>query len=170
MESGPEAVAICLLFSYKNPVHEILLEKAFKKHGIPVSRSSEIIPEFREFERASTTAINAFIQPVVQSYVQEIRRAARKVGRLRDYDIMKSAGGVAASGEIDGLPVRIPTLDITTIGAGGGSIAWMDKGGALRIGPQSAGSEPGPACYGTCLPAKKPLALFFCQRTSGDRR
>ena len=147
MESGPEAVAICLLFSYKNPVHEILLEKAFKKHGIPVSRSSEIIPEFREFERASTTAINAFIQPVVQSYVQEIRKVAREVGGPRDYDIMKSAGGVAASGEIDGLPVRIPTLDITTIGAGGGSIAWMDKGGALRVGPQSAGSEPGPACY-----------------------
>ncbi len=205
MESGAEAVAICLLFSYKNPAHEILLEKAFKKHGIPVSRSSEIIPEFREFERASTTAINAFIQPVVQSYVQEIRKAAREVGGPPDYDIMKSAGGVAASGEIhpvelllsgpaggvsgglllarltgrknlitfdmggtsadfsaivdntplwtdegeiDGLPVRIPTLDITTIGAGGGSIAWMDKGGALRVGPQSAGSEPGPACYG----------------------
>ena len=204
MESGPEAVAICLLFSYKNPAHEILLEKAFKKHGIPVSRSSEIIPEFREFERASTTAINAFIQPVVQSYVQEIRKAIREVGGPQDYDIMKSAGGVAASdeihpvelllsgpaggvsgglllarltgrknlitfdmggtsadflaimdntplwtdeGEIDGLPVRIPTLDITTIGAGGGSIAWMDKGGALRVGPQSAGSEPGPACY-----------------------
>ncbi|MEA1990624.1 MAG: hydantoinase/oxoprolinase family protein [Thermodesulfobacteriota bacterium] len=100
MESGPEAVAICLLFSYKNPAHEILLEKAFKKHGIPVSRSSEIIPEFREFERASTTAINAFIQPVVQSYVQEIRKAIREVGGPRDYDIMKSAGGVAASDEI----------------------------------------------------------------------
>ncbi|RPI55621.1 MAG: hydantoinase/oxoprolinase family protein, partial [Deltaproteobacteria bacterium] len=204
MEAGAEAVAICLLFSYKNPAHEILLEKAFKKRGMSVSRSSEIIPEFREFERASTTAINAFIQPVVQSYVQEIRKAVRKVGGPPDYDIMKSAGGVAASreihpvelllsgpaggvsgglllarltgrenlitfdmggtsadfsaivdnaplwtdeSEIDGLPVRIPTLDITTIGAGGGSIAWMDKGGALRVGPQSAGSVPGPACY-----------------------
>jgi N-methylhydantoinase A len=205
MESGAEAVAICLLFSYKNPVHEILLEKAFKKRGMPVSRSSEIIPVFREFERASTTAINAFIQPVVQSYVQEIHKAVRKVGGPLDYDIMKSTGGVAASGEIhpveillsgpagglsgglllaglterknlitfdmggtsadfsaivdntplwtdeceiDGLPVSIPTLDITTVGAGGGSIVWMDSGGALRVGPQSAASQPGPACYG----------------------
>jgi len=204
MESGAEAVAICLLFSYKNPAHEILLENVFKKRGMPVSRSSKIIPEFREFERASTTAINAFIQPIVQSYLQEIHKAVRKAGGPPDYDIMKSTGGVAASGEIhpveillsgpaggvsgglllagltgrknlitfdmggtsadfsaivdnsllwtdegeiDGLPVSIPTLDITTIGAGGGSIAWMDSGGALRVGPQSAGSEPGPACY-----------------------
>ncbi|OPL15760.1 MAG: hypothetical protein AVO38_09575 [delta proteobacterium ML8_D] len=204
VKSGAEAVAICLLFSYKNPTHEILLEKAFKRRGMPVSRSSKIIPEFREFERASTTAINAFVQPVVQSYLKEIHKAVRKAGGPPDYNIMKSTGGVAASGEIhpveillsgpaggvsgglllaeltgrknlitfdmggtsadfsaivdntplwtdegeiDGLPISIPTLDITTIGAGGGSIAWMDSGGALRVGPQSAGSEPGPACY-----------------------
>jgi len=204
LEAGAEAVAICLLYAYKHPAHEILLEKEFKKRGIPSSRSSQIIPEFREFERASTTSINAFIQPIVHAYVKKIRQAIQAVGGPPDYYIMKSAGGVAASrevypvemllsgpaggvsgglllgkrmrrkdlitfdmggtsadfsaivdhaplrteeGEIDGLPIRLPILDITTIGAGGGSIAWMDKGGALHVGPQSAGSEPGPACY-----------------------
>jgi len=204
LESGAEAAAICLLFSYKNPSHEILLEQALKKKGISVSRSSEIIPEFREFERASTTAINAFVQPVVHNYVEKIRLAIKEAGGHGDYYIMKSGGGVAASrevnpveillsgpaggvsggvllgkhmgrpdmitfdmggtsadfsaivdhtplstdeGMVDGLPIRLPTLDITTIGAGGGSIAWVDNGGALRVGPQSAGSEPGPACY-----------------------
>jgi N-methylhydantoinase A len=204
IEAGAEAVAICLLYSYKNPAHEILLENEFTKRGIPVSRSSEIIPEFREFERASTTAIDAFVQPIVHNYVEKIRNAIQDAGGPPDYYIMKSGGGVAASrelypvemllsgpaggvsgglllgkrmkrkdvitfdmggtsadfsaivdytplwteeGEIDALPIRLPILDITTIGAGGGSIAWVDKGGALRVGPQSAGSEPGPACY-----------------------
>ncbi|OEU52043.1 MAG: hypothetical protein BA872_07145 [Desulfobacterales bacterium C00003060] len=204
MDVGAEAVAICLLYSYKNPAHEILLEKEFENRSIPVSMSSEIIPEFREYERASTTAINAFVQPIVHSYVENIRKAILDAGGPPDYFIMKSGGGVATSaevhpvevllsgpaggvsgglllgkrmkkkdlitfdmggtsadfsaivdntplwteeGEIDGLPIRIPILDITTIGAGGGSIAWVDKGGALRVGPQSAGSEPGPACY-----------------------
>ena len=204
IEAGAEAVAICLLYSYKNPVHEIMLEKEFTKRGIPVSRSSEIIPEFREFERASTTAINAFVQPVVRAYVEKIREAIQAAAGPLDYYIMKSGGGVATSrevfpaemllsgpaggvsgglllgkgmkrkdlitfdmggtsadfsaivddsplwteeGQIDGLPIRLPILDITTIGAGGGSIAWVDKGKALRVGPQSAGSDPGPACY-----------------------
>jgi N-methylhydantoinase A len=204
IKAGAEAAAICLLYSYKNPAHEILLEKEFAKRGIPVSRSSEIIPEFREFERASTTAINAFVQPVVHTYVEKIRNAIKNAEGPAEYDIMKSGGGVAGSrevhpvemllsgpaggvsgglflgklmkrkdlitfdmggtsadfsaiidhtplwteeGEIDGLPIRLPILDITTIGAGGGSIAWVDRGGALRVGPQSAGSEPGPACY-----------------------
>ncbi|MBW2317205.1 MAG: hydantoinase/oxoprolinase family protein [Deltaproteobacteria bacterium] len=204
IRAGAEAVAICLLFSYKNPIHEIVLEEEFKKKQIPVSRSSEIIPEFREFERASTTTINAFVQPMVGTYVNNIREDIRAAGGPSDYYLMKSCGGVATSpeiypvelllsgpaggvsgslilghnmkmknlvtfdmggtsadfsaiiggaplwtdeGKIDALPVRIPILDITTVGAGGGSIAWMDKGGALRVGPQSAGSNPGPACY-----------------------
>jgi N-methylhydantoinase A len=204
LKAGAEAVAISLLFAFSHPAHEILLEKAFAKRGLPVSRSSEIIPEFREFERASTTTINAFVQPVVHAYLEKIREATKAAGGPQDYDIIKSGGGVAASaevypvemllsgpaggvsggllfgkhlkrkglvtfdmggtsadfsaivdgvplwteeGEIDGLPIRIPILDITTIGAGGGSIAWIDKGRALRVGPQSAGSEPGPACY-----------------------
>jgi len=204
VKAGAVSAAICLLFSYQNPSHEILLEKAFKKRGLSVSRSSEIIPEFREFERASTTTINAFVQPIVRSYIERIGTAIKAAQGPPDYYIMKSGGGVAASsevqpvemvlsgpaggvsggillasrlgrpnlatfdmggtsadfsaivngtplwtddGEIDGLPIRIPILDITTIGAGGGSIAWTDKGGALRVGPQSAGSDPGPACY-----------------------
>jgi N-methylhydantoinase A len=204
IEAGAEAAAICLLFSYKNPSHEMRLEKEFKKRGIPVSRSSHVIPEFREFERASTTAINAFVQPIVDTYVEKIRSSIQEAGGPDDYYVMKSGGGVATSGEvnpvemllsgpaggvagslllgkhlnkknlitfdmggtsadfsaivdnillstedgeIDGLPVRLPILDITTIGAGGGSIGWVDQGGALRVGPQSAGSEPGPACY-----------------------
>lgn len=204
IEAGAEAVAICLLFAYKNPAHEIVLEKTFTSKGLAVSRSSEIVPEFREFERASTTSINAFVDPIVSAYVEKIRRTLHQAEGPPDYDIMKSGGGVAASGEIypvemllsgpaggvsggvllgrlmgrqnlttfdmggtsadfsgivdntplwtdegeiDGLPIRIPILDITTIGAGGGSIAWIDSGGALRVGPQSAGSDPGPACY-----------------------
>jgi len=204
IEAGAEAAAICLLFSYKNPSHEMLLEEALQKRGIPVSRSADVIPEIREFERASTTAINAFLQPIVDTYVEKIRSDIQEAGGPDDYYVMKSGGGVAASrevnpvemllsgpaggvagglllgkhlnkkdlitfdmggtsadfsaivdhtplwtedGEIDGLPVRLPILDITTIGAGGGSIGWVDQGGALRVGPQSAGSEPGPACY-----------------------
>jgi N-methylhydantoinase A len=204
IQAKVDAVAICLLFSYKNPTHEILIAEEFEKRGVPVSRSSEIIPEFREFERASTTTINAFVQPIVRSYLENIGQAIQDSGGPRDYYIMKSGGGVATppevypvelllsgpaggvsgailfgrdigkknlttfdmggtsadfsaimdhtplwtdEGEIDGLPVRIPILDITTVGAGGGSIAWIDKGGALRVGPQSAGSDPGPTCY-----------------------
>ena len=211
VRAGAEAVAISLLYAFKNPAHEILLEMAFTKRGLPVSRSSEIIPEFREYERASTTTINAFVQPVVSAYLKRIKGAIQGGGGPPDYDIMKSGGGVAASaevypvemllsgpaggvsgglllgkllkrnnlvtfdmggtsadfsaivnhspvwteeGEIDGLPIRIPILDITTIGAGGGSIAWVDNGGALRVGPESAGSEPGPACYN--LGGKRP--------------
>ena len=205
IDAGAEAVAVCLLFSFKNPSHEILIAEAFESQGIPVSRSSDIVPEFREFERASTTTINAFVQPRVDRYVKKIRHTLRDTQGVGDYYIMKSGGGVATSpevtpvelllsgpaggvaggillgknmgkknlitfdmggtsadfsaivdntavwteeGEIDGLPVRIPILDITTVGAGGGSVAWIDKGGALRVGPQSAGSDPGPACYG----------------------
>ncbi|MEW5802267.1 MAG: hydantoinase/oxoprolinase family protein [bacterium] len=203
-KSGAEAVAICLLFSYRNQEHELLIERVMKAAGLAVSRSSEIIPEFREYERASTTAINAFVQPVLQGYLERIQDALQAAAGPRAYYVMKSNGGVAASheilpveailsgpaggvagavilgreirqsslvtfdmggtsadfsaivdynplwtdeGEIDGLPIRLPMIDITTVGAGGGSIAWLDRGGALRVGPQSAGADPGPACY-----------------------
>ena len=203
-KSGAEVAAISLLFSYRNPDHEIVLEQALKGKGIPVCRSSEIIPEFREYERSSTTAINAFVQPILQKYLEKLRIALDQAGGPSAYYVMKSSGGVATSqevfpvevilsgpaggvagavilgreiqrhdmvtfdmggtsadfsaitnytpiwtdeGEIDGLPIRIPIIDITTIGAGGGSIAWIDRGGALRVGPESAGAVPGPACY-----------------------
>ena len=194
VKTGAVSAAICLLFSYKNACHEILLEKAFKKKGLSVSRSSQVIPEFREFERASTTTINAFLQPIVRSYTEKIGKAIRAAEGPPDYYIMKSGGGVAASGEvqpvelvlsgpaggvsggvllgsrlerrnlatfdmggtsadfsaivndtplwtdegdIDGLPIRIPILDITTIGAGGGSIAWTDKAAHCAWGPRA---------------------------------
>lgn len=205
IEAGAEAVAVCLLFSFKNPAHEIRITEALLRRGLPVSRSSEVIPEFREFERACTTTINAFVQPTVDRYIRKVRQALQEHGGPDDYFIMKSGGGVAAShevhpvelllsgpaggvagglllgriagmknlvtfdmggtsadfsaivdnkplrteeSEIGGLPIRIPTLDIVTIGAGGGSIVWMDEGGALRVGPHSAGADPGPVCYG----------------------
>ena len=204
VNAGAESVAVCLLFSYKNPSHEIRLEQEFKKRGLPVSISAKIVPEYREFERASTTAVNAYVEPLVRCYLEKIRNHLRVSGQYTDYYVMKSSGGVATTretypaelilsgpaggvsgalllgnhmaaqnvitfdmggtsadfsaiyngvparteeGDIDGLPIQLSTLDITTVGAGGGSIAWLDKGGALRVGPKSAGAEPGPACY-----------------------
>ncbi|MBW2108625.1 MAG: hydantoinase/oxoprolinase family protein [Deltaproteobacteria bacterium] len=99
LETRVEAVAVCLLFSYKNPSHEILIQQALERHGIPVSRSSEIIPEFREYERASTTTINAAVQPVVRDYLEKIRQALHSAGGPVDYDVMKSAGGLPCSWE-----------------------------------------------------------------------
>jgi len=204
LQAGAESVAVCLLFSYKNPAHEMRLKAEFEKRGFPVSISFDIVPEFREFERASTTALDAFLHPLVTAYLERIRKELRDSGGPEDFYVMKSCGGVAATSEvhpvqlilsgpaggvsgallvgerrgrrnlitfdmggtsadfsavyggvpvwteegyIDGLPVQLPILDITTVGAGGGSIAWLDEGGALRVGPQSAGAEPGPACY-----------------------
>ena len=203
-EQGIRVAAICLLFSYKNPIHELLLEKALQEEKIFVSRSSYIIPQFREYERASTTSINAYVQPVLQIYLKRISLFLKDTSNLATYFVMKSNGGVATpeeifpvevilsgpaggvagaallgrkinrpnlvtfdmggtsadfsaiidytplitdTGEIDTLPIQLPMIDITTIGAGGGSIAWIDKGGALRVGPMSAGADPGPACY-----------------------
>jgi N-methylhydantoinase A len=204
-----EAVAICLLHSYANDVHEIALGRAFANAGIPAVLSSSIAPEFREYERSLVTAANAGLLPLLNTYIGSL---SRRVAPCRVV-LMHSAGGwlpaeiaafepvkLALSGpaggiagvraaldaegmeagvafdvggtstdvslvwpeadagaaarglrpitEIAGLPLRTPSLDIYTIGAGGGSIAWLDAGGALQVGPQSAGAVPGPACYG----------------------
>jgi N-methylhydantoinase A len=179
---------------------EIKIKEAFG--DFPLSLSSEVLPEFREYERTSTTVLDAYVKPVVSRYISEIEEAFGKeffimqsnggvttsnVTQHKPVNILLSgpAGGVAATrylgeildipnlisfdmggtsadislvldsqpvwtseGEIAGVPVRVPMLDITTIGAGGGSIAWLDKGGALRVGPKSAGADPGPICYG----------------------
>lgn len=200
--SGAEAVAVCLLFSFANPAHEQRVGQALRQAGLPVSLSSEVLPEFREYERASTTAINAYVAPTLDRYLgrlaaqlgdaefrvmqsnggsiradQARREAVRSIlsgpaggavgafyvaqaaGFLRvltfdmggtSTDVSLCDGGVRVTGEgeIGGLPVRIPIVDIHTVGAGGGSIARVDAGGALRVGPQSAGADPGPACYG----------------------
>jgi len=200
----PQAVAVCLLFSFANPAHERRVARALRGLGLPVSVSHEILPEFREYERSSTVAVNAYLAPLVGRYLGEVERV---VGARGGVSVMQSSGGaisarVAAAqpvrtllsgpaggvvgaramaqlggvervisfdmggtstdvalldsgelattneGSVGGVPVAVPMLDIHSVGAGGGSIAWFDRGGALRVGPQSAGADPGPICYG----------------------
>ncbi len=195
-----EAVAVSLLFSFLKPEHEKRIAETLTEW--PVSISSEVLPEFREYERTSTTVFDAYVKPTVFQYISDLENAfgdeffimqsnggvvTSNFAKERPVNILLSgpAGGVSASknlgellgvpnlisfdmggtsadislivngepkwtseGEIAGLPVRVPMLDITTIGAGGGSIVWVDPGGALRVGPQSSGAQPGPICYG----------------------
>ncbi len=197
---GAEAVAICLLFAYLRPGHEARLAAALREAGFPVSASHEVLPEHREYERASTTAVNAFLQPAARRYLGGIDarfpglRVMHSAGGLTDaatagdrpVSMVTSgpAGGVLgalavakaagrervitfdmggtstdvslcpgepryrSAAEVDGLAVHTPMVDIVTVGAGGGSIARLDSGGALAVGPESAGADPGPACYG----------------------
>jgi N-methylhydantoinase A len=206
--SGAEAVAICLLFSYLDPGHEQRLVKHLRRRlpGVHVSASHEVLPRFREFERCSTTVIDAYLSPLLGRYLGELGEAAAGAG-LPQPLVMRSSGGVAPaaeaaragawsvlsgpaggavgagllaqlsgdgnalgfdmggtscdvcvveggevrrtdSREIDGRPIQLPMVDVHTVGAGGGSIGWRDPGGALRVGPRSAGADPGPACYG----------------------
>jgi N-methylhydantoinase A len=203
-----EAVAVCLLFSFRDAGHERRLAEELRRRlpGAHVVASHEVSPEFREYERASTTAVDAYLGPLMGRYLGALARACRGAG-LPDPLVMRSSGGVAtlaeaaahpawalvsgpaagavgaaelarragieraisldmggtstdvcllAGGEVEragertvaGLPLRLPTVDLHTVGAGGGSIVWRDAGGALRVGPESAGAEPGPACYG----------------------
>lgn len=205
---GVEAVAVCLLHADRHPGHERMIGEALA--GIPgdlhVSLSHEVTGTFREFERASTTEIDASLGPLMRGYLENLAERCRQAG-LPEPAIMQSSGGLtttseaarhpsrtllsgpaggaaaasrvaSASGvpdlvcldmggtscdvcvveagvvretggrEIAGRPVALPMVDIETVGAGGGSIAWRDPGGALRVGPESAGSDPGPACYG----------------------
>jgi len=206
---GYKAVAICLLNSYANPAHEQALAKmvAARHPGVFVACSSDISCEFREYERASTTVLSAYVQPIIDRYVERMETKLREQGFKGRLSIMQSNGGrlpaammrrhaisalfsgpaagvtaavhlaqtlpykniitfdmggtstdvgmviegqpvVAPSTMIDGLPVRSPVIDITSVGAGGGSIVWQDDAGVLRVGPQSSGANPGPACYG----------------------
>jgi N-methylhydantoinase A len=207
--AGVESIAVCLLFSFRNPAHEQTVREICQElyPGVPVSLSCEVAPEFREFERTSTVVMNAYLTPVTERYLDTlICRLDERYGRL-DVRIMQASGGamtaesarsravqmvnsgpaggalaaalfgrlagldkvisvdmggtsfdiglvvngrprVKPEGEFEGFPVKIPLTDVEGIGAGGGSIAWVDAGGALNIGPQSAGASPGPACYG----------------------
>ncbi len=196
------AVAISLLHSYANPEHERAVAEALEATGLPLSVSSEILPEFREYERTSTTVVNAYVAPLASRYLGRlaeqsgaarmtvmgsnggalpVARARREpvhtvlsgpaggvVGALtwarragRDRVLSFDMGGTSTDVslcpgrplrsrefEIDGQPIAIPVIDIHTVGAGGGSVARLDAGGALRVGPQSAGADPGPVCYG----------------------
>jgi N-methylhydantoinase A len=214
-EKLPEAIAISLLFSFANPKNENAVAHTLEKLGLPLSVSHQIFPEFREYERTSTVVVNAYLQPIMQNYLenldrQNLDRRTRSSGRSGSAQsrifVMQSSGGITAlssairepvrtvlsgpaggvvgaaalarqsgferiisfdmggtstdvalvdgearaskQAEIAGFPVGVPMLDIHTVGAGGGSIARFDAGGALRVGPESAGADPGPICYG----------------------
>ncbi|MCY3558932.1 MAG: hydantoinase/oxoprolinase family protein [Chloroflexi bacterium] len=205
--SGARSVAICFLFSFINPEHEALAAERARARGFAVSASYEVLPQHREFERMSTTTANAYLAPVMTSYLDALEArlddicgqgvrlrimqsnggslSASSAGRNAVRTVISGpAGGVAgafaaAEGDgysnaitfdmggtsadvalcpgrllertdllVDDMPIRTPAVDLHTVGAGGGSIAWFDAGGALRVGPQSAGADPGPAAYG----------------------
>jgi N-methylhydantoinase A len=203
-----DAVAVCLLHAYRDPTHEQAVAAELRRR-LPHARvvaSHEVAPEFREYERASTTAADAYLGPVASRYLEGLSDACAAAG-LPEPLVMRSSGGVATPAEaaahpatilvsgpaagvvgasriaalagiddaiafdmggtstdvcliaggraersseraVGGLPIRLPTVDLHTVGAGGGSIVWRDTGGALRVGPHSAGADPGPACYG----------------------
>jgi N-methylhydantoinase A len=215
--ANPEAVAISLLFSFANPWNEVAVGYALAEINKPLSVSHQILPEFREYERTSTVVVNAYLQPLMQGYLE---RLGQRVGELSDGTtsfpasaekahrifVMQSSGGITAlkaaarepvrtvlsgpagglvgaaasaersgfkkilsfdmggtstdvalvegtvhpggQAEVAGFPVGVPMLDIHTVGAGGGSLARFDAGGALLVGPESAGADPGPICYG----------------------
>jgi N-methylhydantoinase A len=199
---GAEAVAVVLLHSYGNPAHEEEVARALDALPVPVSVSSRILAEFREYERASTTVVNAYVAPRMEGYLRRLAREApagmmrimgsgggalpleraaaepvhtvlsgpaggvvaaldwaRRVGakRVLSFDMGGTSTDVALvpgellrtrEGSVGGLPVAIPLLDIHTVGAGGGSLARIDPGGALRVGPESSGADPGPVVYG----------------------
>lgn len=235
----PDSIAISLLFSFANPKNEQAIAEALKPLGMPLSVSQQILPEFREYERTSTVVINAYLQPVMQRYLENLEARAHELAEERSFKpdvrrvrvregrcglaktlpkklssasaaprifVMQSSGGItalaaaasepvrtvlsgpaggvvgaaasarasgferiiafdmggtstdvsllegaittASHAEVAGLPVAVPMLDIHTVGAGGGSLARFDAGGVLRVGPESAGADPGPICYG----------------------
>jgi N-methylhydantoinase A len=209
----PESIAISLLFSFVNPRNELAVAEALKALGVPLSISHQILPEFREYERTSTVVINAYLQPVMQRYLENLETRSRRdvacnvsAGARPRIFVMQSSGGItalanaarepvrtvlsgpaggvvgaaasarasgferiiafdmggtstdvslvegaittASHAEVAGLPIGVPMLDIHTVGAGGGSLARFDAAGVLRVGPESAGADPGPICYG----------------------
>jgi len=226
-EKNVASVAVCFLFSFLYPKHEKVVAERLRSAGFFVSPSCEILPEYREYERISTTTVNAYVSPVLDGYLHRLENALHEGQHISYLQVMQSNGGMigleearrngvncilsgpaggvvgaqfvsklafpyisryfeedamAAEGKdipvqvrvitfdmggtstdvsliedaprvttdavVGGCPIRVPILDIHTIGAGGGSIAYVDAGGALRVGPDSAGADPGPACYG----------------------
>jgi len=204
-----ESIAVSLLYSYLDPTREEEIAAGLRDlhPGVPVSISSRVSPEFREFERASTTVLNAYVQPVMARYLSRLAEASGAAGFPAQVLVMRSSGGLIAADEaasypaaallsgpaggvvaatelglalgrghlisfdmggtstdvcriddgkpelvfereIGGYPCRLPSVAVHTVGAGGGSIGWMDAGGALGVGPRSAGALPGPAAYG----------------------
>ena len=222
-KAGAESAAICFLHAYANPVHEERVAETIRGAGIPVSVSSSVLPEYREYERTSTTCVNAYVSPMMSRYLGDLERQMGP-GRLR---VMQSNGGVISAGvaareavrtilsgpaggvvggreaargagyenaitfdmggtstdvsllsgaigftsetEVAGCPIRVPVIDIHTVGAGGGSIARRDPGGALAVGPESAGADPGPICYGKGREVTVTDANLFLGRLDPER-
>ena len=218
LEAGVEAIAVCLLHSYANPSHEQRVLEIVRglNPDIPVTLSSSLLPEIREFERMVATAINAYVQPKVHGYLARLTTGLQRMGINAPLYIMQSSGGLTIPAQVtaapvtiiesgpaagavyasyfgraiglkelisfdmggttaktcviangapsitvdielarlerfkkgSGLPVRVPSVELIEVGAGGGSIAWIDALGLLKVGPRSAGASPGPACYG----------------------
>ena len=208
-ENRVDAVVICLLYSYLNPSHEARIKEMVRQAmpDVYISVSHEVLPEFREYERLSTTTLNASLMPVMDTYLRNFQKEARQIGILVSPRINQCNGGVmsvetacqfpirtALSGPsagvigalfignainkldlitfdmggtstdvcllekgvssisndrwVGGYPAKIPSVDVNAVGAGGGSIAWIDLDGLMKVGPKSAGASPGPACYG----------------------
>jgi N-methylhydantoinase A len=203
-QASVESVAISLLFSFLHPQHEERIAESLASLGVPLSISSRILPEYREYERTSTVVINAYLQPLMGRYLKRLKdespnlrvmqssggsisaevaadepvrtilsgpsggvvgalRAARSAGikNVITFDMggtstdvaLCDSGAIRTTNEavVAGLPVAVSVMDIHTVGAGGGSIARVDEGGSLRVGPESAGADPGPACYGRSM-------------------
>jgi N-methylhydantoinase A len=227
----PEAIALSLLFSFTNPAHERAAAAALDSLGVPISISHEILPEFREYERTSTVVVNAYLQPVMQRYLENLEKRARQFAESASHGanvfVMQSSGGITAlrsaarepvrtvlsgpaggvvgatavarrqgferiisfdmggtstdvclvdgqahtssQSEVAGFPIGVPVLDIHTVGAGGGSLARFDAAGALRVGPESAGADPGPICYGKGLQPTATDANLLLGRLQPDR-
>ena len=233
-ESRVESVAVSLLFAFANPAHEQAVAAALDSLALPISLSHRILPEFREYERAATVVLNAYLAPRMESYLGGLERKlsgrnAKHPGRRNTrLSIMQSSGGILSAraaarepvrtilsgpaggvmgamsvaraagieralsfdmggtstdvalletgqepkttteGQVAGLPVCVPMLDIHTVGAGGGSLAWLDASGVLSVGPQSAGADPGPACYGRGEQATVTDANLVLRRLSAE--
>jgi N-methylhydantoinase A len=207
--TGAESVAVCLLFAFENDSHERRVAEILREAGVeaPISLSSVVLPEIREYERTLTTALNAALVPVMDDYLAGLVTGLRDAGVVAPLTLMASNGGtlsadaarerpvntllsgpaggvqgaafvagsagyedlltmdmggtscdvslvrdgdplVTTETEVGDYPVGVPAVDVHTVGAGGGSLAWVDAGGALRVGPNSAGADPGPVCYG----------------------
>src|SRR5207244_2204455 len=149
VDEGVDALALCFLHSYANPAHEQVAGELIRREfpGLPVSLSSEVVAELREYPRAVTTCANAYVQPLMDRYVANLERSLAARGFRGALRLMHSAR-VHRFKPGSGLPIKAPVLDMIEIGAGGGSIAAVDEVGLLRVGPRSAGADPGPACYG----------------------
>lgn len=208
VDLGVQSIAVCYLFSFKNPAHEIRTREIINASfpSLMVSISSDVDPSFREYERTVITAFDAYMKPVIGKYMERLERGLVQSGVNAPLQVMQSRGGLAIStvarnrpvrlfmsgpaagaiggaaagllggernviavdiggtscditviqdgqpaiaseGKVDGFSIRVPMVDVSAIGSGGGSIAWIDSGGGLRVGPASAGAEPGPAAY-----------------------